>query len=181
MHVFICFSVIHFLTWTFSLSLRSVYSVTLVHGYKRINHSKMSHVTRKPVFGVCDQVIHFILTSSEYTLCYHSRTTCGNICWPVAWINRTSPSKGVGLGSPLAACSLYGDLTLSVHTVNNFSSVCNYQTRVCLCIWWQYARLAFVPNILSSWKKLLLLLYYVRLKPACAATEKLVRGLKFRI
>ena len=30
-------------------------------------------------------------------------------------------------------------------------------------------------------KKLLLLLYYVRLEPACAATEKLVRGLKFRI
>ena len=28
---------------------------------------------------------------------------------------------------------------------------------------------------------LLLLLYYIRLKPACAATEKLVRGLKFRI
>ena len=30
-------------------------------------------------------------------------------------------------------------------------------------------------------KLLLLLLYYVRLKPACAATEKLVRDLKFRI
>ena len=30
-------------------------------------------------------------------------------------------------------------------------------------------------------KKMLLLLYYVRLKPACAATAKLVRGLKFRI
>ena len=106
---------------------------------------------------------------------------CCNICWSVAWINRTSPSKGVGLGSPLAACSVYGDLTLSVLTVNNFSSVSNYQTHVCLCIWGPYARLAFVPNMLSSWKKLLLLLYYVRLKPACAATEKLVRGLKFNI
>ena len=30
------------------------------------------------------------------------------------------PSKRVGLGSPLAACSMYGDLTCSVHTVNNF-------------------------------------------------------------
>ena len=59
MHVFICFSVVHFLTWTFSLSLRSLYSVILVHGYKLINHLKMSHVTRNPVFGVCDQVIHF--------------------------------------------------------------------------------------------------------------------------
>ena len=30
------------------------------------------------------------------------------------------PSKRVGFGSPLAACSMYGDLTCSVHTVNNF-------------------------------------------------------------
>ena len=30
-------------------------------------------------------------------------------------------------------------------------------------------------------KQLLLLFYYVRLKPACAATEKLIRGLKFWI
>ena len=29
-------------------------------------------------------------------------------------------SKRVGLGSPLAACSMYGDLTGSVHTVKNF-------------------------------------------------------------
>ena len=33
---------------------------------------------------------------------------------------RTSPSKRVGLGSPLAACSMYGDLTCSVHIVSNF-------------------------------------------------------------
>ena len=59
------------------------------------------------------------------------------------------------------------------------SYVSNYQTHVCLCIWGPYARLTFVPNMLSSWKKLLLLLYYVRLKPACAATEKLVRELKW--
>ena len=36
------------------------------------------------------------------------------------WLNGTSPSKRVGLGSPLAACSMYGDLTSSVHTVNHF-------------------------------------------------------------
>ena len=36
------------------------------------------------------------------------------------WTNRTSPSKREGLGSPLAACSIYGDLTCSVHAVNNF-------------------------------------------------------------
>ena len=36
------------------------------------------------------------------------------------WLNRTSTSKWVGLGSPLAACSMYGDLTGSVHIVNNF-------------------------------------------------------------
>ena len=41
-------------------------------------------------------------------------------CWSWAGTNRTSPSNGVGLGSPLAACSVYGDLTCSVHTVNNF-------------------------------------------------------------
>ena len=45
---------------------------------------------------------------------------CGNTCWSWAGINRISPSKRVGLGSPLAAYSMYGDLTCSVHTVNNF-------------------------------------------------------------
>ena len=56
-------------------------------------------------------------------------------------VNSLDPSKEVGLGSPLAACSVYGDVTLSVHTVNNFSSVSNYQTHVCLCIRGPYARL----------------------------------------
>ena len=41
------------------------------------------------------------------------------ICWSWAWTNRTSPSSGVVLGSPLAACSVYGDLTCSVHNANN--------------------------------------------------------------
>ena len=73
MHVFICFSVVHCVTWFFSLRLRSLYSVTLVHGYKLINHLKMSHVTRNPVFGVCDQVIHFILHRASK----HSATILG--------------------------------------------------------------------------------------------------------
>ena len=33
---------------------------------------------------------------------------------------RVVKPKRVGLGSPLAACSMYGDLICSVHTVNNF-------------------------------------------------------------
>ena len=39
-----------------------------------------------------------------------------------------SEYEGVGLGSPLAACSVYKDRTRSVHTVNIFSSVSSYQT-----------------------------------------------------
>ena len=76
-------------------------------------------------------------------------------CWPWAWSNRTSPSKWVGLGSPLAACSVYGDLTCSVHLVNNlclFNCQCNFY----LCNRGPYVRdewLAFVPNMLSSWNK----------------------------
>ena len=80
-----------------------------------------------------------------------------NLCWSWSWIIRTTPSKGKGLGSPLAACSVYGDLTRSVHTVNIFSSVSNYQTRVCLCIWGPYVRLAFVQNMLSSRNKVILI------------------------
>ena len=77
------------------------------------------------------------------------------IVWSWAWINRTSPSKEVGLGSPLAACSVYGDLTRSIQTVNNFNYVSNYETHVCLCIWGPYVRLAVVPNMLSSWNKVI--------------------------
>ena len=62
----------------------------------------------------------YILINIE-RVCFDSRTTCGSTCWSCAWTNRTSPSKRVGLGSPLAACSMYGDLTGSVHdAVNNF-------------------------------------------------------------
>ena len=73
-------------------------------------------------------------------------------CWSWAWSNRTSPSKWVGLGSPLAASSVYGDLTCSVHTVNNlcmFNCKCHFY----LCNRGPYVRLTFVPNMLSSWNK----------------------------
>ena len=63
----------------------------------------------------------------------------------------TSPSTWVGLGSPLAACSVYGDLTCSVHIANNLSMVCN-------CNWGPYARLAFVPDILSSLNKVIIII-----------------------
>ena len=72
--------------------------------------------------------------------------------WSWAWSNRISPSKWVGLGSPLAACSVYGDLTCSVHTVNNLCMF-NCQCHFYLCNRGPYVRLAFVPNILSSWNK----------------------------
>ena len=55
---------------------------------------------------------------------------------------------------------MYGDLTRSLHTVNNFSSVNNYQTHLCLCIWGPYVRLAFVRNMLSSWNKVIIILFY---------------------
>ena len=50
-------------------------------------------------------------------------------CSSWAWSNRTSPSKWVGLGWPPAACSVYGNLTCSVHPVNNlcmFNCQCHF-------------------------------------------------------
>ena len=73
-------------------------------------------------------------------------------CWSWAWSNRTSPSKWVGLGSPLAACLVYGDLTCSVHTVNNLCMF-NCQCHFYFCNRGPYVRLAFRPNMLSSWNK----------------------------
>ena len=73
-------------------------------------------------------------------------------CWSWAWSNGTSPSKWVGLGSPLAACSVYGDLTCSVHTVNNLYMF-DYHCHFYLCNRGPYVRLALVPNTLSSWNK----------------------------
>ena len=69
-----------------------------------------------------------------------------------AWSNRSSPSKWAGLGSPLAASSVYGDLTCSVHTVNNLCMF-NCQCHFYLCNRGPYVRLAFVPDMLSSWNK----------------------------
>ena len=73
-------------------------------------------------------------------------------CWSRAWSNRNSPSKWVGLGSPLAACSVYRDLICSVHTVNSLCMF-NCQCQFYLCNRGPYVRLAFVPNMLSSWNK----------------------------
>ena len=81
-------------------------------------------------------------------------------CWSWAWSYRTSPSKWVGLGSPLEACSVYGDLTCSVHTVNNlcmFNCQCNFH----LCNRGPYVRLAFVPKMLSSWNKDILIIIII--------------------
>ena len=72
--------------------------------------------------------------------------------WSWVWSNRISPSKWVGLGSPLAACSVYEDFTCSVHTVNNLCMF-NCQCHFYLCNRGPYVRLAFVPNMLSSWNK----------------------------
>ena len=99
--------------------------------------------------------INIILINIE-RVSKHSVTIRGlrvvTTCWSWAWSNRTSPSKWVGLGSPLAACSVYGDLTCSVHTVNNLCMF-NCQCHFYLCNWGPYVRLAFVPNMLSSWNK----------------------------
>ena len=74
-------------------------------------------------------------------------------CWSWAWTNRTSPSKWVGLGSPLEACSVYGDLTCSVHTVNNLWMF-NSQWYFYLC----NRGLALVSNMLSSWNKVVIII-----------------------
>ena len=99
--------------------------------------------------------IYIILINIE-RVSKHSVTIRGlrvvTTCWSWAWSNRTSPSKWIGLGSPLAACSVYGDLTCSVHTVNNLCMF-NCQCHFYLCNWGPYVRLAFVPNMLSSWNK----------------------------
>ena len=81
-------------------------------------------------------------------------------CWSWVRSNRTSPSKWVGLGSPLAACSVYGDLTCSVHTVNDLCMF-NCQCHFYLCNRGPYVRLAFVPNMLSSWNKDIIITFII--------------------
>ena len=83
-------------------------------------------------------------------------------CWSWAWSNRTSPSKWVGLGSPLAANSVYGDLTCSVHTVNNLCMF-NCQCHFYLCNRGPYVRLTFVPNMLSFCNKDIIIIITVEL------------------
>ena len=85
-------------------------------------------------------------------------------CWSWAWSNRTSPSNGVKLESPLAACSVYGDLTCSAHTVK-FLCLFNCQWHPYLCNWRPYVRLEYMPNMLSSWNKIIIItiIYFVPL------------------
>ena len=108
--------------------------------------------------------IYIILINIE-RVSKHSVTIRGlrvvTICWSWAWSNRTSPSKWVGLGSPLPACSVYGDLTCSVHTVNNLCMF-NCQCHFYLCYWGPYVRLAFVPNMLSSWNKDIIIIIIIK-------------------
>ena len=110
--------------------------------------------------------IYIILINIE-RVSKHSVTIRGlrvvTTCWSWAWSNRTSPSKWVGLGSPLAACSVYGDLTCSVHTVNNLCMF-NCQCHFYLCNWGPYVRLAFVPNMLSSWNKDIIIIIIINVK-----------------
>ena len=104
------------------------------------------------------------LNRSEHTVNIFSSVSNyqTHVChWSWAWINRSSPSKGVGLYSPLAACSVYGDLNCSEHTVNIFSSVSNYQTHICHCMWGPYVRLALVPNMLYSWNKVVIIIIII--------------------
>ena len=80
--------------------------------------------------------------------------------WSWAWTNRTSPSKWVGLGSPFAAWSAYGDLTCSVRAVNNLCR-CNCQWHFYHYNRGPYIRVAFVPNMLSSWNKVIIVIIII--------------------
>ena len=116
---------------------------------------------------ICKDIIIILINTERVSK--HSVTIRGlrvvTTCWSWAWSNRTYPSKWVGLGSPLAASSVYGDLTCSVYTVNNLCMF-NCQCHFYLCNRGPYVRLAFVPNMLSSWNKdiiiILLLSIYQR-------------------
>ena len=82
------------------------------------------------------------------------------------WINHTSPSKWVELGSPLTACSVFGDLTCSVLTVNNLH-LFNRQMHVYLCNWWPYildCQISYFLEIKLSSLLLLSLLYITKKK-----------------
>ena len=72
-------------------------------------------------------------------------------------LSHTYISKWVGLSSALEACSVYGDITWSVHTVNNLS-LFSYQWHVNLCKWGPYVRLTFMPIMLSSRNKIIIII-----------------------
>ena len=67
---------------------------------------------------------------------------------------------GVGLGSPLSACSVYLDITFSVHSVNNLC-LFNCQWHAYICNWGPFVRLAYMPNMLSSWNKVIIIYLFI--------------------
>ena len=96
-------------------------------------------------------------------------------CWSWAWSNRTSPSKWVGLGSPLAACLVYGDLICSVHAVSNLCTI-NSQCHFYLCNRGPYVRLTFVPNMLSSWSKDIIIIIMISGLKLCGPIQTSLTG-----
>ena len=64
------------------------------------------------------------------------------------------------LGSPLAACSMYRDLTCYLHHVHTVNNLCmfNCQFHFYLCNRGPYVRLSFVPNMLSSSNKVIIII-----------------------
>ena len=81
-------------------------------------------------------------------------------CWSWARSNRTSPSNGVGLDCPLAACSLYGDLTCFVHTVNNLCLfICEWHTY--LYNWGPYVRLVSQNQAVAVYSRMCLLISFI--------------------
>ena len=136
------------------------YDEWLVHGKYKICNNNLFYVLSNSAMN-CGT--NFFLIPFTYILINiervskHSVTFHGlrvvTTCWSWAWSNHTSPSKWVGLGSPpLAAGSVYGDLSCSVHSVNNvcmFSCQCHFY----ICNWEPYVRLTFVQNLLSTWSK----------------------------
>ena len=132
------------------------------HGYflfllsiPSIQNSNYAKSTVNSIY-MCTYILINIQRVSKYSVSI-CRLRVVITCWSWGWSNRTTPSKWVGLGSPLAACSVYGDLTCSVHTVNNLSMF-NCQCHFYLCNRGPFVRLAFLPICFPLEIKILLLL-----------------------
>ena len=88
--------------------------------------------------------------------------------WSWPYSNRTFPSKWVGLGSPLAACSVFGDFTCSVNNLCLFNCQCHFY----LCNRGPYVRLTFVPNMLFFWNKDIIIITIIIIIINKSDTEK---------